>query len=185
MDQELRHKDTWSGMHKGINFEIACWSYNDSHSIKDTVDLRTVWNSYIILPIDMFPEESHKDLWLEPDISKYGYVYYNYCNDLINSVDFHGGCTYYNKTHGMDGGRKVIKIGCDYNHLRDQHMDYDIDHIHHGIKRAIESLPSNLKHRCINNGNFYHVEDGYILRDDTFYSFEGITQNAEWKRDNK
>jgi hypothetical protein len=182
MDKALRQKTTWSGSHKGIGFEIARWNYNDSLT-EGRENIKEGWNSYIILAIEMFPEECHKDLWLEPDVSKYGSVYYSYSNDTISAIDFHCGCTYYDKMHGLDGGRKVIKVGCDYNHLHDEGMIYDVEYVHMEIKRAIESLiisQPNLKHRCVWNGKYYDVGDGYILRDDTFYSFEGMTQKAGW-----
>lgn len=187
MDKILNEKTMWSGTYKGIGFEIVRWHYDDSLT-EGYKNIKEVWNSYLILAIDMFPEEYYKDLWIEPDVSKYGGVYYEYYNDTINAIDFHCGCTYYSKVHGLDGGCKTIKIGCDYNHLYDQDMLYDVEYVHNEIRCAIESLiisQPNLKHRCEYNGNYYNIEEGYVLRDDTFYSFEGMVQKAKYQRERK
>lgn len=176
MENELRHKDVWSGEYKGVGFEICRWSYKDTIGLGGDSE-RNVWNSYIYLPIDAFDESLHDILWQKPHFTKYGTLLYSYNDDFFNAIDFHGGITYYDKVMGLDGGRKVIKIGCDYNHAWDQDMYFTQDGVCVDIKRSVDSLLAanpNMKKRCIWSGEYYDKAEGYEMRDGSFHSFDSI-----------
>lgn len=180
-EKDLSKKLIWSGTYKSINFEIVNWSYKDPFMD----EMKQIWNFYLILPIDMFPEKLHKEIWLPSRVTEYGSVMYGYYNsNILSSIDFYGGITYYEKVNGYDGGKKVIKVGCDYNHAWDQDCYYDIKDIIEDTKIAINSLfetVDGLLMRCYWDGKFYPESEGYLLRDGSFISCNRIKEIIKHK----
>ena len=95
------------------------------------------------------PEEIRERFWLSPDKSDKVFkgVYYSYHREtLITDLEWHYGCTWYSKVRGVDGEPRVVKIGCDYNHLWDEGRSYDMEYVARDARRCIDSLHDRIPH---------------------------------------
>ena len=157
----------WSGIYRGVNFEINNW--------QNKWDGKENWTYYLILFLDRIPEENNpKSYWLRGR-KNYGHILYDYYeHPVIGNISFHGGCTWYSKERGFDGDEKVIKIGCDYSHLWDEGRYYNlnivISDLRNTIDKFLEFVP-DYKYWCCGNGKLYNLIDG-IVKDGNFYSRE-------------
>lgn len=140
-----------------------------SHTIKkwDIIKLghNKTWTHYIYINID--DQIAEKDIaekfWLEPiknERSKR--VTYNYWDSIIDLLKFHGGCTWYSKESGPDEEKRIVKIGCDYQHLWDEGKDYDVDYVKIQCELTIDSLLKvcTIKKWCSWCGN-YDLEENF------------------------
>ena len=157
----------WTGIYKGVSFEINNWP--------NEYDGTEHWTYYLILHLNRIPEEHNpKSYWLKGRKWK-SHVFYDYNkHSVIDNIEFHGGCTWYSKERGFDGDDKVIKIGCDYSHYWDEGHYYDLQivsrDVENTIDRFLEFVP-NYKYWCCGNGNLYDLKDG-VLKGDRFVSNE-------------
>lgn len=81
------------------------------------------WSYYIYL--DEGKVQDFARLWLEDKVMKWkpeakGRITHEYYVEPFNSIDLHGGITFYQK-HGHTEGFRTVEIGCDYQH----HWDRD------------------------------------------------------------
>jgi hypothetical protein len=158
----------WTGSYRGVSFEINNW--------QNEYDGRENWTYYLILWIDKIPEENKpKSFWLRGKKWR-DHVIYDYCkHPIISGIDFHCGCTFYDKISGFDGERKLIKIGCDYSHYWDEGQYYNLDiiknDVRHTIDRFLEHIPG-YKYNCRGNGKLYDLKDGRVNEHGNFYSNE-------------
>ena len=131
----MNHKEIklYKGKYKGIPYEIA----NAGH-----------WTLYLFLVEDQMPDVFDK-LWLPGEKYNLGgpdhIMYKYYENDIITSLDWHCGCTYYSKVSGFDGDTRVVKVGCDYNHHYDEGISYSLPSIEQDVQDCIESLLRQVK----------------------------------------
>ena len=116
----LKHKDEWSCQHANLYIEICHWG-------KDYMnDGKGVWNYYIVIPERLCPEK-FKSLWLDDKvIDGRSFVLHDYMRLDIANCEWHGGVTYYEKI-GHTVGHRLVKLGCDYNHLWDSEAGYPYD----------------------------------------------------------
>jgi len=166
MKIEKKNTDVWYGKYKGVDFEINKF---ESHEGKDS------WTYYISLWLDRIPEKYNPDgFWLEGKKDR-SYVHYDYfSHNVINSIEFHHGCTYYSKESGFDGSPKIIKIGCDYQHYWDEGKSYDLNTLTRDVMNTIDAfirLIPGYKYWCRGNGKLYDLKNG-IVKDGSFYSKE-------------
>jgi hypothetical protein len=123
-------EQTW-GLYKNISYSI-----NHPHKFYK-------WTYYIYLNLDFFEDKKlSKSLWLKAEKLDDRYetkVYRVYKNKLINNLKFHGGCTWYSKEYRNDDNR-MIKIGCDYDHLCDERVYYGLESIISDVKETIDDL---------------------------------------------
>lgn len=176
-----KDKDVWTGQHMGVSFEINHWV---SKGFSFQPEEKHNWTHYIYLWVDRIPE-SHNPLsfWIKgKKHENYSHISYDYYgHSVINSIEFHGGITWYSKEAGFDGAKKIIKIGCDYQHAWDDGQEYDIDYVLSEVQKTIESfrlLVPDYKYWCTGNGKLYDLKDG-VLIDETFHSFEYYS-DKEW-----
>ena len=140
---ELETSETWKGTHKRLAFRIQRWWSRDYNlRYRSDMKLVPVWNYYVYIPEQLaldFPS-----LWLEDKPTDWG-VTHDYYKSAFNEADWHGGVTYYKK-HDNIPGRRVVEIGCDYNHIADQHQrgDYTIESVARECFATIEQLQSLL-----------------------------------------
>lgn len=120
----LKEKRTWSGVSPdGLNYEIAFWGEGDM------CDGHGMWNYYVIIHEDQLRPEDWVRVWL-PVESRWkrsdGHEdpTYNEWSSVLSDGDFHGGVTHYSKHQQVDGGRRRIKVGCDYGHVWDRERGY-------------------------------------------------------------
>ncbi len=189
--KSLRHKDIWTGQHRGICFEIARWEL-DAPSPPTSVYLdslnRVIWNYYLILPLAMVPAE-HQHLFNLPGkpspYSRYRIDYDYMSSGVLCGLPWHGGITYYEKDGGNGGAPIYIKAGCDYNHSWDQGREYDVDRVLLGdviptIDALHEAAPYLLR-RCSWDGRWVKPSDGVEAEGGVFYSNAGIeARKAKW-----
>lgn len=153
-------KDTkrYFGKYRGINYEI-----NNFH-----IGTMPSWTHYIILHIDdQLSEKSREKFWLTPRYTSFSeggveHLSYDYWDSIIADIEFHGGCTWYSKESSVDAKRRSVKIGCDYQHIWDEGMQYDLDYVYNEVKKTIDSLielVGPIKIRSFGDGKYrYHEE---------------------------
>ena len=78
------------------------------------------WNNCLYLEFvkEKFPDFNYPKLvdgWIE------GTKRFDYYESSFADVDFHGGITYYSEKYLPDAGFTLVRIGCDYQHLWDDH----------------------------------------------------------------
>jgi len=178
MLSKLEHKDTWSGKYKGITFEIAKWFTGTP----ETDFYHPIWNYYLYISIEQIPKQLQKDFNLEPQKLTRRWIDYAYSQAIFSNWEWHGGVTYYEKL-GVDTDL-MFKLGCDYNHLWDDGMDYELPVILAGAMETIDSAREhipNLKYWCFVTGKFYPESEGLITNDGNFISFEGHKETSKSK----
>ena len=113
---------------------------------------------------------------IKKDIFK-GRIWYDYFNiPEITNINFHHGCTYYNKETGFDGDKQIIKIGCDYQHIWDEGKYYTSEILERDVKRAISDFVNqnpDTKVWCSYYGGWYKRSEGKFDEHGLFRSFEG------------
>lgn len=135
----MEHKkvESYSGKYLGVPYEIRHWSYSNG---------TPQWNYYIFLSEKQIPSV-FKSLWLKPKVAIVGsnHIYYDYSKTLISNLDWHCGCTYYEKISGLDKQTKIVKVGCDYGHIWDEGKSYSIADIERDVIDCINSLVERVK----------------------------------------
>ena len=138
----------WFGQYLGVRYEINNFK---RPNIEGGESDR--WTYYLFINLSKIPKENKiKSLWLRGEKTEYNRINYRYYNHkLIDMLDFHGGCTWYSKQYGFDGHDKIIKIGCDYQHLWDEGIPYFIEEVNRDAKssidRFIELIPNYASRR--------------------------------------
>ena len=136
---DSRKSDTYSGKHLGVPYEIRHWHYSNGEP---------QWNYYLFISEKQIPEV-FPALWLNGKPidtgSKSKRIFYDYSNTMLVNLDWHCGCTYYDKISGFDGQPKVIKVGCDYSHLYDEGRNYSLSDIEQDVSDCIISLVERVK----------------------------------------
>lgn len=131
-------KRIWFGVYRGVRYEINWFKFSPT-------DHEDRWTHYIWLPIDqqLEPEMAEK-FWLTPVERKMSsgksYTSYDYYDSIVGNLEFHGGCTWYSKESGPDDPHRMVKIGCDYQHLWDMDQKYDVAYVQSEAQKTIDSL---------------------------------------------
>lgn len=125
---ELNKSEVYSGKYLGVPYEIRHWSCGGEE----------FWNYYIFLIEKQIPD-GFKSAWLKGRRDG-RHVFYDYYKSWISDLDWHMGCTFYEKISGFDGADKVIKVGCDYAHLYDEGRHYELNDIETDAFNCIQSL---------------------------------------------
>jgi len=126
----------WTGIYKGVAFEINNWK--TPPNIYD-IEEKDYWTYYLYLYLDRIPKEDNPHSYWLSGRKVYNLIYYNFHkHDVMNDLDWHGGLTWYSKEKGFDGSGKVIKIGCDYSHSWDEGRFYDLEDVKSDCKNTIE-----------------------------------------------
>jgi hypothetical protein len=131
------------GCYKDIHFKISSW-YFDSPAL----GFERAWNYYIYIPEKNLTSEMFDKCWLPDKLVKYspeseGWISHDYYDSPLGDVPIHGGITYYAKL-GHTEGKRVIEIGCDYQHLNDRNQTYWVEMILVEVKETIDWLWANL-----------------------------------------
>lgn len=136
MNREIRKIDVYAGTYMDIQYEIRNWEMGDG---------KPGWAFYIFLREAQIPER-FAEVWLKGKKMEFSkHIMYNYNNTFIDNLDWHMGCTFYEKVAGFDKSPRVVKIGCDYQHLYDEGKIYQIDYVMREAEMCIESLHSMVK----------------------------------------
>lgn len=140
--QDLQHSETWRGKSSRLPFEIHRWGLVRG-AFPPMNDGRGCWNYYIyLLERDV---ANFSAFWLDGVVKSYSdipgssrYIDYDYLSSPLDVCTWHGGLTFWEQS-GLDGQR-VIKMGCDYNHLYDQYRSYDLDCVLYNTLDTITEL---------------------------------------------
>ncbi len=104
------------------------------------------WNYYVYIPEYLTKPEVFAELWLEDKLSRWTEssperVSHDYMSGKVGEIDMHGGITFYQK-HGHSVGHRLVEIGCDYQHLMDQHQIYTKEDVLQDVIKTIEHIKS-------------------------------------------
>ena len=167
-----QYRETWNGYYNGIGYEIAYWRLGDEY----------VWNYYIYINIEQLPEELQDRYWLKGKWDMvHKYVEHDYTNSPIGHLDWHHGCTYYEKQHGHDGEPRIVKAGCDYNHYWDNGVCYSLDDVTNDVSHTIDSFLlrcPEYKMRCAWDGQYYSRDEGEFSEDGRFRSYKSKEESG-------
>ena len=175
MNIKKKETDVWFGEYLGVRFEINHWETPPNEFEPNG---RDHWTYYLIIELDKIPEDNDREsYWLEPQKDdKFSWTSYEYYNHpVLANLDWHGGPTWYSKEAGIDNTPRVIKIGCDYQHLWDEGMTYNVDMVQGDVKRSIECFITavpDYKYRCMGNGKLYSITEGLLTESGRFASEE-------------
>jgi len=187
-DIVLKENTRWKGRYRHIPFEIQRFDMGE--------DYKNCWTLYIFLSIAQIPQQyKPESFWLKTkamdykpqhEPSRLHYDYYR--NPIINGIDFHGDCTFYEK-YG-EKHQRTIKIGCDYQHLHDDYFRCvtDPEHFLGDVKTVIDSvwnLMPELKVRCGTVGGWWSLSEGELNKHGDFVSNAGIEYRKKHYPSNK
>lgn len=130
----MKLRKEWNGEYLAVPYEI--------HNF-EVYDKKEGWTFYLYLRELQFEAEDFAKLWLAPVIDdSYGKkrIHYNYMSSIIEDIDWHCGCTFYDKLGGIDGDKRAVKVGCDYQHYWDEGHYYNEHILEQDAKNAIDSL---------------------------------------------
>lgn len=128
MKEEFTIKDhtEWHGEYKGVQWEIVKWKGYD----------RYIWNYYIYVKPRKKKYTNYKIIGIdEKNINYY---------DMYGDVYMHGEITFMCEILYSYRLRKLHKIGCDFNHLYDQDIEYSFDDVKSEVVKCIDTLPKDL-----------------------------------------
>ncbi len=157
----INNRSVWYGVYRGVRFEINRFTYSET-------DTEYKWTHYIILNIDeQLRHEMAEKFWLEPEYRKMSEesrerLHYDYYKSPVGDIEFHGGCTFYSKETKIDDKIRVVKIGCDYQHLWDEGKHYDLNYVYTEVKQSIDSLwkiAGPIKIRSWGDGKYRLLEE--------------------------
>jgi hypothetical protein len=164
---QLSTRKVWNGIYKGVAYEINSFEIPGFPRMEET---KISWTHYLWLNLELIPEKFRDEFWIPPkeDTGPPFYAsgpFYDYFKGAPGKIEFHGGCTFYSKEHGLDGGRKIVKIGCDYQHLWDEGQTYDLSYVFSEVRTSIESFISivgPLRLRDPYSGKYYDTEEELV-----------------------
>lgn len=171
---DLRLHKSWTGTHKGVNIEVANWTMKDGGVTAD----KDCWNYYIILPVEQIPADFKEQLILKPATKELGGREWTSCDymdsELINALDWHGGCTFYELNYDVSGKLFSVKMGCDYMHYWDEGHSYGLLTVLHDAKHSADMLLEKvpLLIRCSWNGKYYKESEGTLNKWGNFVANE-------------
>jgi hypothetical protein len=128
-------RELYRSIHRGVHIEVS------RHFRKDyiTEQQKGIWCFYLFLAVEMFPEFYHADLWQPYRFTDFGTPMQPYA-ECLESLEWHGGMTYYEKTSAHDYPFHNIKAGCDYDHIWDDNQYYDAEIVLDDAKKCVDSL---------------------------------------------
>jgi hypothetical protein len=157
---EKKDREVWLGVYRGVRFEINRFKgYREEPG----------WTHYIWIAIDeqLEPAIAEK-FWLKPQVKSFSpggrpYLHHDYYDSIVASLEFHGGITYYSKEAGFEGEPRVVKIGCDYQHLWDEGKHYSLADVESECRSTIDSLyallDGKVKVRSRGDGKYRYIEE--------------------------
>ena len=151
----MKERHEWFDEYRNIRFSIS----------KFEMGGKDAWAYYLYLNFVQLPDDIKERFWLEPEPTSFKSMpvtYSYYSEPLIYDLDWHGGCTYYEKRQNPDvPANRLVKIGCDYQHYWDEGHFYNIDVVLSEAKHTIdvlrEKIPNLLKW-CSYCGDYYYSD---------------------------
>jgi len=140
------------GFYKDVFFEI---NQNFSQNLKKSFNREDShwWTYYIDIELEKIPKKYNPDSFWLPleryELGKHHGTMYNYDNHTtLNNIYFYCGITFYSKVTGLEEGeKKIIKVGCDFNHAWDMERGYaySYEDIYSHVIKTIHSLHDEIQ----------------------------------------
>ncbi len=130
-------KTRWGEEISGLHCEIVNWKSNGME--------KSIWNYYIYIPKKAIPK-TFKKFILKPrkfqfgksSTIRYRYDYYPF----EDYFDFHGGITFWEYIRNEVGEIVSLQVGCDFNHLCDEGMEYRYEEIKRDLECSVRKFIS-------------------------------------------
>ena len=171
-----------NGTYRGVPIEVTRWrtlNADGTPYVSTFTTQQWTWNYYLFIAREALPERLLPEFDREPEGIMFGdreRKFYR-APSIVESLDWHGGLTLFEKLGGADGMPAVYKAGCDYNHSWDEGVEYGWSHVAFDaegtVNALLEAIPDLLV-RCGYTGKFHAQDDGVWCRDGSFQSWEGI-----------
>lgn len=153
----------WVGISReGLSWEIIHWGTKTRNNDKG------IWNYYVTILEKQVDPKIFKKLWLKPC----GYIgdnipVYWYTDTIVSGCDWHGGVSSYNKEKTPDTENRRVKFGCDYNHIWDQDLYYDLESVYRDCMNTCQKIAEVIKPkiRCTWEGCWFNKK--YDMAADT------------------
>lgn len=130
----LKHRDVWRGEYRDIHFEI-----NRFESYDKTI-LDAGWTFYLYLMLETFPEDQREAMRPKYYFTAFGSPMEVPRDNPLENLKWHGGMTWISDESKKGSPFTQIKVGCDYQHLWDEHQFYSLEGIEREVKLCIDSL---------------------------------------------
>lgn len=80
--------------------------------------------------------------WLEDKLIKLfpnsaAYIIHGYRQSVFADLCWHGVITFYEKHVGIRSDLLSVKVGCDYNHLRDEGIEYTLEMVQEDLTTTV------------------------------------------------
>lgn len=135
MEEKLSLRSIWSSRYRGILYEIHNWGTVDSNHPTGK------WNYYIYL-LESKIHNADK-IFLSPKPSAWIDDYLVY-PDLeyhpLSKIYWHKELTFYEVTNEINIGNRILKLGCDFQHISDEGIPYTVPSVLKSVKRTIDEL---------------------------------------------
>ena len=149
---ETNKRIIYTGFYKDVFFEIN-QIFRPNLKIDFNVEDYYWWTYYIHIDIEKIPKKYNPDsFWLPLEhyqLGKHHGTMYNYDNHTtLNNIYFYSGITFYSKVRGLEEGeKKIIKVGCDFNHSWDMERGYaySYEDIYSHVIKTIHSLHDEIQ----------------------------------------
>ena len=131
------------GTFNGVRYTIS----NHMRGVPDIQGGRGIWCYYVYITDLILSPADFEEFWLTPRPEKNSLysdpnvhiASYDYWAPKWADVYWHGGVTFYKKVSGFDGENRIVKIGCDFNHLYDTGWQ-DFEDVEREAQRTIKEL---------------------------------------------
>jgi hypothetical protein len=134
MSEELSLRSIWQGRYRDLFYEIHNWGDRDERHPTGR------WNYYIDLVESEIQNVNEIFLTPKPSFWIDNYLTYPYDDSPLSKIYWHHGLTFHEVTNEINIGRRILKIGCDYQHLSDEGIPYTVPGIIKSVKRTIDEL---------------------------------------------
>jgi hypothetical protein len=134
MSEELSLRSIWQGRYREISYEIHNWGDRDTNHPTGR------WNYYIFIEESKILKPDVVFLKPEPSMWVDNYLTYSYDDSPFAEIYWHKGLTFHEVLNEINIGRRILKLGCDYQHLSDEGVPYNVLDILKSVKRTIDEL---------------------------------------------
>ena len=144
MSESIRKSHDYSGTYRGVAFLARMTEREAIRLERYSYEAKELWTHYIFICEQQVPEALRERFFLEPKLERIAdhcpeRVIYHYADSALADLEWHCGITYYDLVCAVPGHR-VLKAGCDYQHLYDDGMSYNEAWVIHEAKQTIDSL---------------------------------------------
>jgi hypothetical protein len=168
----------WYGLYKGMGFTIKC---REQSELAQSFGMpKDAWTFYLNFHAEAFAPEVWTRLNPDPEIKNTEFFRtwydYKYERHVLADLPWHCGPTFYERVFNQGGEVIGITMGCDYQHLWDDGIEYCLEDIECDVKNCIDAfweLLPETKVKCQCWGGWYPVSEGEFDSEGYFRSFEG------------